>query len=338
MFFSLFISLSLCDSTDLKLDHTQQHHFLLVSGSHVILEVVKPYTLVVFSELGEARGHVCINTDGECHEAGTIGMFNESYNLSGVWFGKNTGEIRLETTAMVTVKFSSVLFPSDCDKYLTTNTRNYTINLAKEDFIYNIKFCFYPATYGTYQYKVSYIIGDNDLLHISRKDNVPRNYGGNNRFTGTSVADDPVLFSLDTSDPHINSTVNFSIICDDIIPETNITTYLNSSNLTFLPGQYLDDFPPPEVDDKFSNILSITLIVIFVGCGIGCIVYRIVSYCKKKKLRELRAIERANAPKKRYKKIIRNKPRPFVPPQEKANYQLDNQEDHGFADVQNDNN
>lgn len=322
------IPLTLCATTQLKLDHTQQHEFLLISGSEVVLDVVKSHTLLVFSTLGNATATVCVNdASGDCNEVGTLGFFNETYNISGVYMANYTGSVTIKTEHYVTVKFAAALLSSDCDLILTTNTRNYTAHLNYSDFQHSINFCFFASTFGTYQYKVSYKIDDSDYLHIIRNDHIPRNYGGDNRFSGTSAADDPVVFTLDTSADHINSTVNITLISENIIPDTNVTMFVPSNELYFLHGQYLDDFPEPEVDSTVSDIVSIALVVIIVASGIGCIIYRIVSYCRKKKMRELQRIERERAPKKRYKKIIRSK-HTYVKQEEQSHYELKDQEDN----------
>ncbi|EAY08841.1 hypothetical protein TVAG_050750 [Trichomonas vaginalis G3] len=192
--------------------------------------------------------------------------------------------------------------------------------------------CFFAGTYGSYTYKASYDLSDDDLLHIVRNDNVPRNYYGNNRFHGTSSKDDPVIFTLNSNNSTLNSDVNISVYSEDIIPDTNITVELNSSNYSFLVGQYLDDFPPAEVDDKYSDIVSICLIVIFVLTSIGCLIYRIVSYLRKKKLRKQLAIERMNAPKKKYKKIFREKRHSKKNNLEELDYILNNEDDETSKD------
>lgn len=305
MWFFLGFIRSACDT--LKIDSTGQHHFLVIQGSEYCLAVPKPKTVIIFDAFGEAKGRVCINKDDDCVDVGEISMFNSTYNISGIWFGDSTGEIHISSPSIITTKFVYAIMPDVCDKILITNQRNYSFKLTNNDLQDSKGFCFFDAAYGTYNYKVQYNIDEDDALHIKRNDNVPRTYRNNNRFSGTSVADDPALFYIDSSNQKLNSSINLSVICDDIIPDTNITRYITDFNYTFLRGEFVNDFPPPEVDDKFSNILSITLLVVFAGCGIGCIIYRVVSYYRKKKLREQRALERANAPKKKYRKILRNK-------------------------------
>ncbi|EAX91383.1 hypothetical protein TVAG_319290 [Trichomonas vaginalis G3] len=312
MFFSLLFQTSLCEcpSDPLKLTTTGQHMFAMVEGSVVCMQATEDNTVLIFDFIGNATATVCINNnDGECTEVGKLGLFGNNTNITGIWFGRNKGLIEVTTQHVLTIKFTYAILPTLCDKMLITNTRNYTINISRSDLDKYVYFCFFAATYGTYAYKVSYNVSDDDKLHIIRKDNVPRNYGGLNRFSGNSVKDDPIVITLDTTNDALSSELTISLLGEDIIPDTNITTYLNGSDYAFLKGQFLNDFPPPEVDDKYSNIISITLIVIFAGCGVGCIIYRIVSYYKKKKMRELLRIERLKAPKRRFRKIIHNKPK-----------------------------
>lgn len=297
-----------CDDA-FKIDTTGQHHFAVVDGSLICLQITKPKTVLIFDYLVNASASVCLNQEGgECKNVGDIKIVNSTYNISGYWFGSTTGYVRIRAPAATNVKFSYAIFPDSCSSRLVTNQRDYSFKVSNGTLDNETGFCFFNAAYGSFNYKVNYQLGEYDYLNIKRNDLIPRRYSGNNRFQGVSSADDPALFFIEKTNEEVNisSDLNITVHCEDIIPETNITQFLNTTEDKFFLGEFVNDFPPPEVDDKYSNIISIVLIVIFSGCAVGCIIYRIISYCHKKKLREQRALEKASLPKKRYRRIIRN--------------------------------
>ena len=306
MFFFAFITriFSLSCSSTLELSKTGQHHFFLIDGTSVCLKITKPYTLLIFDSIDESTITPEIFKDD-----GTLYDFEpQSYvqsNFSGIWFGNKLGNVQIVTKVALTARFTYVIFQSDCEIMYFSNTRESTFSVSSLQSQYKT-ICYFNGVYGDYSYKFNYNLPDGDYFRLIRNDGFLREYTGNNYFKGISHSDDPVVVYMSTENNMFKSNVTTQSSCDDIIPDTNLTQFVQGTEPKLLYGEYLNDFEPIIEEDLAGKIVTICLIVIFLACIIGCITYKIYRCYKNKKEQEIYDLIKASAPKKKYKKIIRN--------------------------------
>ena len=307
MLCSLFsCSTSLQCSSNLKITVTGQHHYYLIDGTSLCVEAVNPYSMIVFDTLGSAVvTPEIVKQGGELYSFEQQSMKNN--NFTGIWFGEKLGKVLIETKTAVTVKFTVVVFPKECTVRYVSNTRKSSFSLTPRKTNAIQSLCYFNGAYGDYNYDFVYDLKENDYFRLIRNDNFLRQYTGNNYFSGLSKSDDPVVVLASTTNTAFNSTLTMTSSCDDIIPDTNLTKKLDSNEPLMLYGEFLNDFPVVIEDNPVSDIITICLIVIFLVCIVCCIIYRIYRWRKNIKEQELYDLMKASEPKKKYKKIIRNK-------------------------------
>lgn len=309
-----FISLIKCtcdESKSLVMEKTGQHNFLLVDGSTICLITKSPNQAIILNHLGEATVAIDLTLNGVKQTVNdfpsTVG--GDADNISAVYFGGYNATLEITTKSMINVKFTYVAFPDDCKRKVITNTRNATFEVTKDDSNHH-SICYFNGVYGSYDYKVKYNIDpDNDMLRIIRHDDRPRIYTSDNRFSGQSLKDEPVLiyvYQTDQSKP-LNSTVTMTCTTLDDIAEYNTTWDFEGNEPQVFHGLYMDDrYPEPE-DDTVSQIVAVALVIIFILCAIGCVIYKIYRCILEKRLRREKLESMKQPPTKRYKKIVRSK-------------------------------
>ena len=263
--FSLLLSLSASSKTELELSKTGQHHFLVVEGTEITLKVVKKYTLIVFNTIGACTVNAFLSGSSDKKPLGEIQFANT--NFSGIWTGPETGHIKIASKETLTINFVYAILSDDCDAVYVTNTRKTVFSIKPPLEIQRLYY--FNAVFGSYNYKVSYDLSENETLKIIRNDKRLREYKGDNRFTGMSMSDDPVVLQLFTNVDDINGSVNMESTSNDIISDANLTFCITGSNLSksmYLFGGYNDD-KYPEVEDQTAGlIVTISLLVIFGLC------------------------------------------------------------------------
>ena len=307
MFFFVLISqiFSFSCSSTLELAHTSQHHFFIIDGTSICLQVSKPYTLLIFDTMGESKVTPEIRKD----DGSTYDFPPQSFsngNFGGIWFGNKLGTVHIVTQTSMTTRFSYAIFPPGCEIFYFSNTRNSTFSVSSLVSTHKT-ICYFNAAFGDYSYRFNYNLPEGDYFRLIRNDGYLRQYTGNNYFSGVSRSDDPVVVYMFTDNDVFKSNVTVTATCDDIIPDTNLTQYVEGDEPKLLYGEYLNDFEPVIEEDLAGTIVTICLLVIFVGCIVGCIIYKIYRWRKNIKEQEIYDLIKASAPKKKYKKIIRNK-------------------------------